>query len=302
VVVLGFWAASQKRISFAQYLGRLYSMKTRTAKALLDAHLESGLPIVMPVAPSSAPEKIAARVANYGATTTIVSSALFGFEWRPNWSPANEARLALRSVAEELLAEVDRPRGFAVIDEVAARYVAARAGTASLRCDFHSQATSKWTGPFDLPRSLVELYDEWGPHEIELGTLGNPFRWPSLARLWEYQAGYRWNANTREPVTDWDQDHLVVADHGADPFVLSIRTGRVLFALHGQGVWEFDEFCADVATLGAILTTISTTEATFDRNAPDTAEERERQIRVLEKELAYVVRDGRRLLELLGFC
>ena len=37
---------------------------------------------------------------------------------------------------------------------------------------------------------------------------------------------------------DWDDDWLVIADEGGDPFILSRESGGVLHAYHGEGGWE----------------------------------------------------------------
>jgi len=41
----------------------------------------------------------------------------------------------------------------------------------------------------------------------------------------------------------------VIADEGADPFILSRATGRVLSDLHGQGVWRAVPIFDDLAVM-----------------------------------------------------
>ena len=84
-----------------------------------------------------------------------------------------------------------------------------------------------WTGPFVLPASAERFYREVGPVDVFIESFGNGFSLPSLARLWPRQAGYRWHALTGEPIADWQDDWLVVADQGGDPFILS-RGSRIV--------------------------------------------------------------------------
>jgi hypothetical protein len=119
-----------------------------------------------------------------------------------------------------------------------------------------AQDISDWKGTVALPPLLARFYQEIGPVNITIKSYGNPFFLPSLASLWEFQAGYRWNGNTGEPIPAWDDDWLVVADAGGDPFILSRGSGAVLFAQHGVGQWDagtlFEDVIAMAACLGAL--------------------------------------------------
>ena len=84
----------------------------------------------------------------------------------------------------------------------------------------------------------------------------NPVFLPPLERLWDYQAGYRWNGVTNERVDDWPDEWLVVADIGADPFIFDSQTNRVLFAEHGQGKWDARELFVDLNEMGVCLGTL----------------------------------------------
>lgn len=125
-----------------------------------------------------------------------------------------------------------------------------------------AQSAEAWQGPFPLPDVLAGLYAQVGP----FGEVINPAKgpsgitipgvdvWvPSLQGLWAYQAGYRWNGVDGEPIADWPAHWLVIADRGADPLILDIDDGRVLFARHGAGRWDADAFVANVPTLMAVL-------------------------------------------------
>ena len=89
------------------------------------------------------------------------------------------------------------------------------------------QPPSDWLGEFPLPVLVAEYFAELGPVDVWIRGYGNPYFLPSLSGLWHYQAGYRRHPDTRECFPDWDDDWLVIADQGADPFIFSQH--RLLF-------------------------------------------------------------------------
>ena len=96
---------------------------------------------------------------------------------------------------------------------------------------------------------------------------------PKLKGLWKYQEGYRWEGNTKKPVADWDDDWLVIADQGADPFILSRKTGKVLFANAGEGEWSPDEVFDNVAQMAVTLAAVSDLQsALWDQHEDDDAD------------------------------
>lgn len=111
------------------------------------------------------------------------------------------------------------------------------------------QSIKDWTGEIPLPKAIEDFYREIGPVEMTIRGIGNDFFIPCLFNLWNYQEGYRYNKNER--LEDWDDDWLVVADEGSDPFIFSIISGKILFAIHGQGIWEPDEIFPDINTMSA---------------------------------------------------
>jgi hypothetical protein len=115
------------------------------------------------------------------------------------------------------------------------------------------QPADDWTGRITLPGSVERFFREIGPVDITIESYGNPFFLPRLAALWEFQRGYRWNGSTGQPIDEWDEDWLVVADEGGDPFILSRASGRVLHAVHGTGVWGPEEMFPDLNTMAACL-------------------------------------------------
>src|SRR5688572_25955991 len=115
--------------------------------------------------------------------------------------------------------------------------------------ELRPQPASDWQGPTPLPATLADFYAQVGPwgetHHAHVGPTGlslevggNPVDIPPLHKLWSRQAGYRTHAITGERLPDWNDHWLVVADQGADPFILDIASGEVFFAFHGAGAWR----------------------------------------------------------------
>jgi hypothetical protein len=100
------------------------------------------------------------------------------------------------------------------------------------------QPSSDWRGTFALPDEVAAYYAEIGPCDIWIEGYGNPYFLPRLGGLWDFQRGYRWHGETGERIEEWDDAWLVIADQGGDAFIFDRTSGRILFALHGQGVWE----------------------------------------------------------------
>ncbi|ACF51266.1 hypothetical protein [Stenotrophomonas maltophilia] len=130
-----------------------------------------------------------------------------------------------------------------------------------------AQHEGDWQGPLPLPPVLARFYAQVGPlgHEInsKVGNSGITIPgldvWiPPLQRLWRHQAGYRWNGVSGEPIDSWPSNWLVIADRGADPFILDLDDGRVLFSHHGAGLLDAGEIVADVPTLMAVLAAAGT--------------------------------------------
>jgi hypothetical protein len=130
-------------------------------------------------------------------------------------------------------------------------------GRAKALLSFHGdicpQPPGDWTGKLPLPAAVERFFQELGPVDITIESYGNAFFLPRLAALWEFQNGYRWDGLTGWPIADWNDDWLVIADQGGDPFILSCASGRVLHAVHGTGVWESEEMFADLNLMAACL-------------------------------------------------
>lgn len=99
------------------------------------------------------------------------------------------------------------------------------------------QEPLEWAGEAPLAPELARFYREVGPEWIEIDTAGLPFLFFPLERLWDEQAGYRWNRRTGAALVDWNEEWTVVAKQGSDPFILDGLTGKVLTAPGDDG-WE----------------------------------------------------------------
>jgi hypothetical protein len=168
--------------------------------------------------------------------------------------------------------------------------------------ELRRQTRDRWSGAIPLPETVADFYEKigpWGPtiHEgvgpvgSTIPTGGNPTCMPPLHRLWDYQAGYRWHANTGERLTDWSDDWLVVATEGANPYILEISTGRILFAFAGAGKWQPKEVFSDIFTMAAGLATIG---SVYNEAGEDMYDED------LNEKPAYVALKVQRLADILG--
>jgi hypothetical protein len=130
----------------------------------------------------------------------------------------------------------------------------------ALHGEVRAQPPTDWIGPFATPPAVDRFYREVGPANITIGACGNPYFLPSLADLWSFQAGYRWNALNGEPIEDWSDDWIVIADEGGDPFILERSSSVVLHAFHGEGAWDpvtmfpnLNTMAVSLGLLGAIV-------------------------------------------------
>ena len=164
-------------------------------------------------------------------------------------------------------------------------------GLLALHGEVRPQPPSDWTGSFAIPPAVERFYGEVGPANVTIEAHGNPYFLPCLAELWEFQAGYRWNGLSGEPIEDWNDAWLVVADQGGDPFIFERSSGVVLHAYHGEGKWEGCEIFPDLNTMAACLAQIGKIVS----EAGDAYMEKDCSIRCGFRELASA-----RLKELFG--
>jgi len=155
------------------------------------------------------------------------------------------------------------------------------------------QPLSDWKGPFPLPSAVQRFYETIGPVNVTIPGYGNPYFFPSLAALWNYQAGYKYHPKTGETFDAWKRNWLVIASEGGDPFIFDMETGRICRALHGEGTWKPDEIFPDLASMVASLALIGSvvdeagqglTDNNADIKGPYLSEARIRLKRVLESD------------------
>jgi hypothetical protein len=132
-----------------------------------------------------------------------------------------------------------------------------------------SRPADDWTGDVTLPPDIETFFQDVGPVDITIQSYGNPYFLPRLSRLWQFQAGYRWNGLTGETIADWDPNWLVVADEGGDAFIYSVSGRSVLFAVHGAGRWEPEPLFADLNTMGACLAHLGTVRVEAGKDFTD---------------------------------
>jgi hypothetical protein len=123
----------------------------------------------------------------------------------------------------------------------------------ALHGEVRTQPSIDWSGTFPIPPAVEQFYREVGPADITIEAHGNPYFLPRLVDLWKFQAGYRWNGLSGEPIADWNDNWLVVADEGGDPFIFERSSGVVLHAFHGEGKWDASEMFPDLKTMAACL-------------------------------------------------
>lgn len=161
----------------------------------------------------------------------------------------------------------------------------------TLHGEVRPQARQDWTGSFPIPRAVELFYWEVGPANITIQNHGNSYFLSGLADLWKFQAGYRWNGLSGEPIGDWNDDWLVVANEGGDPFIFDRTTDEVLHAFRGEGKWNASKMFPDLNTMSACLAQIGIIVSM----GQDVYMEKDCSIRPKYRELAAT-----RIQELLG--
>lgn len=117
------------------------------------------------------------------------------------------------------------------------------------------QESQDWKGIFPLPPAIEQFYLEVGPVNVKIKVPGNPYILPSLADLWKFQKGYRWNGVIAKPIyfEDWNDDWIVVGDAGGDPFLFDRSSQKVLHAYPGDTGWDTIPLFPDLNTMAACL-------------------------------------------------
>lgn len=84
-----------------------------------------------------------------------------------------------------------------------------------------------------------EFYTRFDPQNAVIDSLWGDMTLYPFATLEKEQAGFAFDAFTREPVADWPKGMMVIGECALDPIMLHPAvSGEVLFALHGQGEWK----------------------------------------------------------------
>jgi hypothetical protein len=123
----------------------------------------------------------------------------------------------------------------------------------ALHGEVRPQSSADWTGAIPLPAVIEQFYRDVGPVNVTILAYGNPYFFPSLRDLWQFQAGYRWNGLSGKPIDNWNDNWLVLADEGGDPFIVEQSSGVVLHAYHGEGDWDAGELFPDLNAMAACL-------------------------------------------------
>ncbi|WP_286900173.1 SUKH-4 family immunity protein [Achromobacter sp. UBA2119] len=141
----------------------------------------------------------------------------------------------------------------------------------SLRAQFarfgelRPQPRDAWQGDIALSQVLADFYEQVGPwgatYHQNVGPVGitlseTNISFPPLYKLWDRQAGYRWDASNGERVAEWQDNWLVIADQNADPFILDTQTGKILYAMHGTGAWDAAVVAPDLPTFAAAVAAV----------------------------------------------
>ncbi|MDY0953277.1 hypothetical protein SOM22_01640 [Stenotrophomonas rhizophila] len=141
-----------------------------------------------------------------------------------------------------------------------------------------AQSADLWQGDVPLPPVLAAFYAQVGPWgetvhasvgPVGISVPGVNVAFPPLHRLWALQAGYRWEGDAGARIADWPEQWLVIADQNADPFILDLDSGQVLFAFHGAGTWEATVLTEDLPTFVAVLAAVGTVYLEADDDLED---------------------------------
>ena len=163
--------------------------------------------------------------------------------------------------------------------------------------ELRSQAASDWSGNTVLHPDVARFYEEVGPwgdvyHEnvgpvgLTLVVGGNPVCIPPLYKLFNLQTGYAWLHNPEEKLPGWNENWLVIAEQGGDPFILDLSCGQVLFAFHGAGSWQPKFFAENLFQAFGALATVAATFISLDDNAFVDCELTKAALSVIENQLS----------------
>jgi hypothetical protein len=103
-----------------------------------------------------------------------------------------------------------------------------------------------------LPRE-VQQYVRFvlPPRSYAFHSVGNSIEVYGFESLSRRADGYNINSVTAQTIDGWENDWLLIADEGADPFIVELsrreNASPVLQAMHGAGDWEFAPVADSIA-------------------------------------------------------
>lgn len=98
------------------------------------------------------------------------------------------------------------------------------------------------TTSMELPHQIRNFIEE----KTEMANMALPLNYPSIDKFNDFQAGYRFNANTLENLTgqkgEFDRNWFVIcSNYFSDPFIVNISEVEnnfpIYYAQHGAGNW-----------------------------------------------------------------
>ena len=100
--------------------------------------------------------------------------------------------------------------------------------------------TARWR----LPADYLEFLEKGSPLAAQLKLKGyGAIELYGAHNLIKGQDGYSYNPVERQMIEDWPDSLVVIAQRWGDPFCLDLSKDEppVLFAFHGEGLWQFTE-------------------------------------------------------------
>lgn len=103
---------------------------------------------------------------------------------------------------------------------------------------------AKITARWPLPADYLEFLEKGSPLAAQLKIKGyGAITLYGVHNLIEGQDGYSYNPVEKQRIEDWPDSLVVIAQRWGDPFCLDLSKDEppVLFAFHGEGLWQFTE-------------------------------------------------------------
>ena len=107
---------------------------------------------------------------------------------------------------------------------------------------------SKIKERWELPKAYIKYISKHDKGQyIEGENFVNGLYLNGASDLIQKQEGYSYNPIEKKVIEGWPKNYVVIADDGADPYVLDLsksdgNDAPVLFAYHGEDEWDFEEY------------------------------------------------------------